>query len=90
MQGHKNEEATRAYTECMKSMEHLVRWCNKCRRTGCEMCDTIKSLRYVARWQKPGEWWKRSTQHAIQGTVRFLKGKCGRPQLVMAATVRGL
>ena len=49
MKGHALEEATRAYTECVKSMEHLVRYCSKCRRTGCEKCDYMKCLRYVAR-----------------------------------------
>ena len=76
MRGHENEQSTREYTECVKSMEHLVRFCSKCRRSGCEKCDYIKSLRYVVRWQKPGDWWKTTSHHAVKGTVRFLKGKC--------------
>ena len=39
MSGHESEKATREYIECVKSMEHLVRYCSKCRRQGCEKCD---------------------------------------------------
>ena len=74
MRGHENEKSTREYTECVKSMEHLVRYCSKCRRQGCEKCDYVKCLRYVVRWQKPADWWKRTSQAAVMGTVRFLKG----------------
>ena len=72
MRGHQNEKATREYTACVKSMEHAVRYCSKCRRGGCEKCDYLKSLRYVVRWQKPADWWRRSSQAAVTGTVRFL------------------
>ena len=34
MRVHENEKSTREYTECVKSMEHLVRYCSKCRRQG--------------------------------------------------------
>ena len=74
MSGHENEQPTREYTECVKSMEHLVRYCSKCRRQGCEKCDYVKCLRYVVRWQKPADWWKRTSQAAAMGAVRFLKG----------------
>ena len=76
MSGHPtNEKPTREYTECVKSMEHLVRYCSKCRRSGCEKCDYLKCLRHVVRYQKPGEWWRRISHAAVTGTVRFLKGK---------------
>ena len=39
MMGHDNEKSTRDYSECVKSMEHKVRCCSKCRRSGCEKCD---------------------------------------------------
>ena len=73
MMGHENEKSTRDYTECVKSMEHLVRFCSKCRRTGCEKCDYVKCLRHVVRYQKPGDWWLRTSQTAVTGTVRYLK-----------------
>ena len=34
----------------------------------------VKCLRHVVRWQKPGEWWMRSSQTAVMGALRFLKG----------------
>ena len=74
MMGHENEKSTREYTECVKSMEHLVRFCSKCRRSGCEKCDYVKCLRHVVRYQKPGDWWRRSSHPAVTGTVRYLKG----------------
>ena len=74
MKGHANEKTTMEYIECVKSMEHMVRFCSKCRRKGCEKCDYVRCLRYVARWQKPGDWWKRSGQSAVMGALRFLKG----------------
>ena len=43
---------TKEYTDCVRSMEHLVRFCSKCRRTGCESCDYVKCLRYVVRRNK--------------------------------------
>ena len=75
MKGHANEESTFQYMECVKSMEGMVRFCSKCRRCGCEKCDYIKCLRYVVRWQKPADWWKRSGQSAVMGGLRFLHGK---------------
>ena len=74
MRGHENEKATRDYVDCVKSMEPLVRFCSKCRRSGCEKCDYVKSLRYVMRWQKPGDWWQREGHSAVMGTVRYLRG----------------
>ena len=47
MKGHANEKTTMEYIECVKSMEHMVRFCSKCRRTGCEECDYVKCLRCV-------------------------------------------
>ena len=73
MSGHENEEAVKAYTECVRSMEHKVKYCSKCRRDGCEKCDYVKCLKYVVRWQKPAQWWRRSSHAAVLGTVRFLK-----------------
>ena len=73
MRGHENEQATREYTESVKMMDPMVRFCSKCRRNGCEKCDYLKSLRYVVRWQKPAAWWKTSSQAAVMGTVRYLK-----------------
>ena len=73
MKGHANEKACREYTDCVKSMEHLVRFCSKCRRSGCEKCEYVKSLRFVVRWQKPADWWKRSSHPAVMGTMRYLK-----------------
>ena len=55
-------------------MEHLVRFCAKCRRRGCEKCDYVKCLRHVVRFQKPAYWWKTSSHPAVTGTVRFLRG----------------
>ena len=75
MKGHANEESTFQYMECVKSMEGMVRFCSKCRRCGCEKCDYIKCLRYVVRWQKPADWWKRQGQAAVMGGLRFLHGK---------------
>ena len=75
MQGHVNEKSTMEYIECVKGMESIVRFCSKCRRSGCEKCDYVKCLRYVVRWQKPAEWWMRSGHTAILGALRFLKGK---------------
>ena len=74
MRGHENEKATKEYVDCVKSMEPLVRFCSKCRRSGCEKCDYVKSLRYVMRWQKPGDWWQREGHSAVMGTVRYLRG----------------
>ena len=74
MKGHANEKTTWEYIECVKSMEHKVRFCSKCRRSGCEKCDYNKCLRYVVRHQKPGDWWMRSGQSAVMGALRFLKG----------------
>ena len=72
MKGHANEKTTMEYIECVKSMEHMVRFCSTCRRTGCEKCDYVRCLRYVVRWQKPGEWWKRTGQIVVMGGLRFL------------------
>ena len=74
MRGHENEKATKDYVDCVKSMEPLVRFCSRCRRSGCEKCDYVKSLRYVMRWQKPGDWWQREGHSAVMGTVRYLRG----------------
>ena len=75
MMGHDNEKATMEYMECVKSMEHMVRFCSKCRRHGCESCDYKKCMKYVVRNQKPGAWWRRSSHQAVTGTVRFLNVK---------------
>ena len=56
-------------------MEGMVRFCSKCRRTSCEKCDYVKSLRYVVRHQKPADWYSRSGQTAVMGGLRFLHGK---------------
>ena len=75
MKGHEFENDTTAYTECVRSMEHMVKNCSKCRRRGCEKCTYVQSLRYVVRWQKPAEWWRTTGQSAVMGAVRFLKGR---------------
>ena len=72
MKGHDNEQCTKKYMELVQSMEHEVRYCSKCRRSGCEKCDYIKCLRHVVRHQKPGDWFMRSSHDAVSGTVRFL------------------
>ena len=74
MRGHALESDTKAYVECVRSMEHMVKNCSKCRRRGCEKCTYVHALRYVVRWQKPGDWWKKSSHPAVTGTVRFLRG----------------
>ena len=66
MRDHENEKSVKEYTECVRSMEHKVRFCSKCRRSGCEKCDYVKCLRYVVRWQKPGDWWRRSGHAAME------------------------
>ena len=73
MSGHKFEQDTKAYLDCVHSTESMVRFCTKCRRGGCEYCDYIHALRYVVRWQKPAAWWKRTGQNAVLGSVRFLR-----------------
>ena len=75
MKDHSNEAATKKYLECVQSMEHMVRYCSKCRQGGCERCDYIKSLRFIVRHQKPADWWQRSSHEAVLGTVRFLNAK---------------
>ena len=75
MKDHPNEAATKNYLECVQSMEHMVRYCSKCRHSGCERCDYIKSLRFIVRHQKPADWWQRSSHEAVLGTVRFLNAK---------------
>ena len=75
MKGHANEKTTMEYIECVKFMEHMVRFFSTCRMTGCEKCDYVKCLRHIARWQNPGDWWKRSSQSVVIGALRFLKGK---------------
>ena len=75
MKGHDNEQCTKRYMDLVQSMEHQVRYCSKCRRRGCERCDYIKCLRHVVRHQKPGDWFLRSSQSAVSGTVRFLNAK---------------
>ena len=32
MRGHENEKVTKEYTDCVRSMERLVRFCSKCRK----------------------------------------------------------
>ena len=73
MRGHAFEADAKAYLECVQSMEHMVKNCSKCRRKGCEKCTYVAALRYVARRQKPAEWWQRTGQSAVLGAVRFLK-----------------
>ena len=46
--------------------------CSKCRYQGCEKCSYLHCLRHVVRHQKPGEWWLRSSQIAVEGSLRFL------------------
>ena len=75
MKDHELEQDTKAYVECVRSMEHMVKNCTKCRRKGCEKCTYVHALRYVVRWQKPGEWWRRTGQSAVMGTVRYLKAQ---------------
>ena len=74
MRGHDLETTTMQYIDCVRSMEQKVRYCSKCRRTGCEKCDYVKCLRYVVRNQKPADWWNRTSQQAIMGAIRFLSG----------------
>ena len=59
MRGHEFEADTKAYVECVQSMEHMVRNCSKCRNRGCEKCTYVHALRYVVRWQRPADWWKK-------------------------------
>ena len=73
MEGHQHEQDCKNYVGCVHSMEHMVKNCTKCKRNGCERCSYVHSLRYVVRWQKPGEWWKRTGQSAVLGAVRFLQ-----------------
>ena len=73
MSGHRFEQDTKAYLDCVHSTESMVRFCTKCRRGGCEYCDYIHSLRYVVRWQKPAAWWRRTGHNAVLGSVRFLR-----------------
>ena len=75
MEGHQHEQDCKNYVGCVQSMEHMVKNCTKCRRNGCERCSYVHSLRYVVRWQKPGEWWKRTGQAAVLGAVRYLKAQ---------------
>ena len=75
MKDHELEQDTKAYVECVRSMEHMVKNCTKCRRKGCEKCIFVHALRYVVRWQKPADWWRRTGQSAVMGTVRFLHGQ---------------
>ena len=72
MKGHANEKTTMEYIECVKSMEHVVRFCSRGRRTGCAKCDYVKRLRHIVRWQKPGDWWKRYYHGVVMGALRFL------------------
>ena len=74
LRNHPNEKTCFEYIECVRSMEGTVRFCNKCRRTGCEKCDYLKCLRYVVRWQKPADWRRRTSQTAVMGALRFLRG----------------
>ena len=62
----------KAYGECVQSMEHMARNCSNCRRRGCEKCTYVHALRYVVRWQRPGDWWRRTGQYDV--TVRFVVG----------------
>ena len=73
MRGHENEQVCMEYIDLVKSMEHKARMCSKCRRSTCERCDYIKSMRYVVRWQKPASWFMTASHPAVMGTVRFLK-----------------
>ena len=73
MSGHRFEQDTKAYLDCVHSTESMVRFCTKCRRGGCEYCDYIHSLRYVVRWERPAAWWKRTGQNAVLGAMRFLR-----------------
>ena len=73
MRDHQFEQDTKAYVECVRSMEHMVKNCSKCRRNGCQHCTYLHALRYVVRWQKPAEGWKRTGQNAVLGAVRFLR-----------------
>ena len=75
MTGQELEEDCRNYLECVRSMEHLVRPCGKCKRKGCEKCSYNHALRRLVRHQKPGDWWQRTGQRAVMGSVRFLQGK---------------
>ena len=70
MKGHDNEKITSEYIEFVKNNQMSV--CSKCRYQGCEKCSYLHCLRHVVRHQKPGEWWLRNSQIAIEGSLRFL------------------
>ena len=72
MEGHGNEKTTSEYIEFVKNHQLSVRFCSKCRYAGCEKCSYLRCLRHVVRHQKPGEWWLRSSQIAVEGSLRFL------------------
>ena len=54
-------------------MEHLVKYCSKCRKCGCESCSYVHVLRYVVRHQKPAHWWGKGGQAAVMGAGRMLR-----------------
>ena len=70
MEGHGNEKTTSEYIEFVKNNQMSV--CSKCRYQGCEKCSYLHCLRHVVRHQKPGGWWLRSSQIAVEGSLRFL------------------
>ena len=72
MEGHHNEKTTQDYIAFVKSHNLSVRFCSKCRYAGCEKCSYLHCLRHVVRHQIPGEWWLRSSQIAVEGSLRFL------------------
>ena len=73
MSDHPHKDECKAYVDCVKSLEHMVKNCTKCRRGGCESCTYVHALRYVVRHQKPGSWWRRTGQSAVLGAARYLK-----------------
>ena len=73
MKGHPLKKDVEAYNDCVRSMVHLVKYCSKCRKCGCESCSYVHVLKYVVRHQKPAYWWGKGGQAAVMGAGRMLK-----------------